>query len=84
MNSCTPALDCPDIAADHSRFIPPAPLPQWHIIMGRARWLITPHTSDAEVNLDADPTRWLGPAKALLWIAVSIGVGLLIAGLNGS
>lgn len=84
MNSCTRSLDSPVISGDRYRFISSAPLPQWHVILCRARWLITPQASDTPANHDPDPTRWLGPAKALLWMAVSIGVGLLIAGLNGS
>jgi hypothetical protein len=57
-------------------------MPQWHIIMCRARWLVTPEPTDVPGNPESSPTRWLGPAKALLWMVVSIGVGVLIAGLD--
>ena len=83
MNSCTPALDRSPVTMDRTRSIQLPVRPQWHILMCRARWLVTPCGSDAPASVESCPTRWLGPAKVLLWMAISIGIGLCLGGLSG-
>lgn len=82
MNCHTPTLDRNPVFIDQWKSLHLVPMPQWHIVMCRARWLVTPQPSDAPADPESGPIRWLGPAKVLLWTAVSIGVGLLMGGLN--
>lgn len=84
MNSSLSTLQNLPFVCRHTCTIRLAPLPQWHIVMGRARWLVTPHPSDEGAFTTAPANGpWLGPVKALLWIAIAIGTGLLIANLSG-
>ncbi len=84
MNHCSSTIDCQPRPFDHSKSIHLQILPQWHIFMCRARWLVTPHPSDAgSAVAESGRYRWLGPIKALLWMFVAIGCGVLIAGLSG-
>ena len=84
MNNCSSILQRQTMPFNRSRLLYLQTLPQWHIFMCRARWLVTPHPSDeGSAAIESNRNRWLGPAKALLWIGVSIGIGVLIAGLSG-
>ncbi len=84
MNNCCSTIERQTMPLDGSRLLYLQTLPQWHIFMCRARWLVTPHASDAGSRvLEHNSNRWLGAAKTLLWIVVSIGAGLLISGLSG-
>lgn len=84
MNPCSSTIAYKQRPFDRSKFSHMQILPQWHIFMCRARWLVTPHPSDAgSAVVESGRHRWLGTVKALLWIAVSIGGGVLIAGLSG-
>jgi len=84
MNNCSSTLESRTIPFDSSKLDHMNFLPQWHIWMCRARWLVTPHPSDAgSVVVEVNHNRWLGPVKALLWMVISIGAGLLIASLSG-
>ncbi len=59
-------------------------LPQWHVFMCRARWMVTPHASDEGAAPPQEACdRWQGATKAFFWLAVSIVLGMLIAGLSG-
>lgn len=59
-------------------------LPQWHVFMCRAHWLVSPYPSDeGSVPVDCEGGRWLGATKAFLWLAIAVSTGLLIAGLSG-
>jgi hypothetical protein len=52
--------------------------------MCRARWIVSPHATDeGSHGPDGDIPGWMGAAKALFWLAVAIGSGILIAGLCG-
>lgn len=84
MLHCSSTIDHHLLHSCQTHFRQPAPLPQWHLYARRVRWLLAPHASDAGAHEQGwHNSRWLGTAKALLWMAVSIGAGLLIAGLSG-
>ena len=52
--------------------------------MCRARWMVTPHASDEGAAPPQEACdRWQGATKAFFWLAVSIVLGMLIAGLSG-
>ncbi len=84
MNPCSSAIECQSLPSERLSSVRLHILPQWHIFMCRARWLVTPHPSDSgSTVVEPGGQPWLGAAKALLWIVVSIGCGLLVAGLSG-
>lgn len=84
MNHCSSALDQQNMALSQSRFHLMHMLPQWHVFMCRARWLVTPQPTDAgSIVVESNGHRWSGPVKALLWMVIAIGTGLLIANLAG-
>lgn len=84
MNNCSSTIERQTVPLDRSRLLYLQILPQWHIFMCRARWLVTPQPSDAgSFVVEHKSERWLGSVKTLLWMVVSIGAGLLIAGLSG-
>jgi len=84
MSNCSSTVECPSIPLDGSRLTTMQTLPQLHIFMCRARWLVTPQPSDAGSFVkESYRHHWLGPAKAVLWMVISIGAGLLVGSLGG-
>ncbi len=84
MNNCSSTIEHKSMPLDRSRLTNLYLLPQLHIFMCRARWVVTPHPSDAgSFNEETNHHDWMGPAKAILWMVISIGAGLLIANLGG-
>lgn len=84
MECCSSIREDPPLASEDWMPIHALTLPKGYIILRRILWILKPQASDeSAVPLGNEYGPWIGAIKTLFWIAVTIGLGLLLARLSG-